>query len=396
LSNAYDQTLTTTSTSDTAYTTGFGGTSGATPITSGHFGIFYQMWHEGVLGNSALGSSVFANRPRAATAKAFMIATANQKNMVGTDLTRVRQGWGTVNLTNIWNGRDNLFVENEDTPLNNLQTATYRLHVPAGQARFKATMVYKDPAGTVGAAQARVNNLSLRVTSPGGQVYWGNVGIGVGAGSVSTTGGAENVVDTVENVFIDTPASGTWTVEVIGSDINTDADPTTGGTNARFALVATGVAYHLKPTAFTASPGSHVGGNLASLLLSDNDKFSLGARVDVESATLEREATIDTVCPVTSLSKLQLVLEANQAVSTTRADLYMRDWTTGQWVFFGGQTGGLTSDAVIKASQTTNLSRFIRSGDRLMRVRVHMFNPDMTSEAFWISRIDQFRFEVNP
>ena len=47
LAHFYDSVHTTTSTNNTAYTTSFGGTSAATPITAGHFGLFFQMWQIG-------------------------------------------------------------------------------------------------------------------------------------------------------------------------------------------------------------------------------------------------------------------------------------------------------------------------------------------------------------
>ena len=43
--------------------------------------------------------------------------------------------------------------------------------VAAGQTELNVTLAYKDPMGTVGAAQARVNDLSLLLTSPSATVY---------------------------------------------------------------------------------------------------------------------------------------------------------------------------------------------------------------------------------
>ena len=52
LSHFYDNIHTTTTGSSTAYTFGFGGTSGATPIICGHAGLVFQMWSEGIFGNT--------------------------------------------------------------------------------------------------------------------------------------------------------------------------------------------------------------------------------------------------------------------------------------------------------------------------------------------------------
>ncbi|QYO66931.1 S8 family serine peptidase [Leptolyngbya sp. 7M] len=243
LAHFYDSIFTTHNSSDSAYTTGFGGTSAATPITAGHFGIFFQMWHNGIFGNP-VSTSVFASRPKMSTAKAMMINTAIQWDMTisGTDITRARQGFGRANVQNLYDLRNKMRIVNETDVLTNLQTRTYFVNVPTGSADpLKATLVYTDPMGSPGASQARINDITLRVTSPGGTVYWGNVGLN-GTGMWSTAGGSANTVDTVENVFIQSPASGTWTVEVIGSAINQDARPETPGVvDADFALVVSGI-----------------------------------------------------------------------------------------------------------------------------------------------------------
>src|SRR5688500_474715 len=47
LASFYDWTFTTSNSSHTAYIPDFGGTSGATPFTCGHFGLVFQMWSKG-------------------------------------------------------------------------------------------------------------------------------------------------------------------------------------------------------------------------------------------------------------------------------------------------------------------------------------------------------------
>lgn len=240
----YDSVLTTSNGGDNTYTSGFGGTSAATPITAGHFGIFYQMWHSGLFGNPT-GATVFDSRPHMTTAKAVMMNTAVQWDMTiaGTDTTRVRQGFGRANVENLYNLRNRMRIINETDILTNLQTRNYLVAVPPGSTDpLKITMAYADPMGSPGATRTRINDLTLRVTSPSGTVYWGNVGLGVGGGMWSTAGGAANIVDTVENVFIQNPEVGTWTIAVIASELNQDARPETPGvTDADYAMVASGV-----------------------------------------------------------------------------------------------------------------------------------------------------------
>src|SRR6185436_16809616 len=123
------------------------------------------------------------------------------------------------------------------TPLELNQAATYNYTVPAGAGDLKVTMVYPDPPGTTSATLHRINDLSLKVTSPGGTVYNGNVGLN--AGNFSTAGGSPNTVDTVENVFVNAPAAGTWVIEVRAAAINQDAHLGTPAADAVFSLVAT-------------------------------------------------------------------------------------------------------------------------------------------------------------
>ena len=84
----------------------------------------------------------------------------------------------------------------------------------------------------------RINDLTLKVTSPSAVVYWGNNGLLEGNWSVA--GGAANTIDTVENVFIQNPEAGVWTVEVIASEINEDGHVETPELDADFALVVSG------------------------------------------------------------------------------------------------------------------------------------------------------------
>ena len=241
LSHYYDSIRTTTTGSTTAYTSSFGGTSGATPIICGHFGLFFQMWADGIFGNPVdPGGTVFDNRPHMATAKAVMINTASPYPFTGQsdDLTRVHQGWGHPDLRYLFDMRDNISVIDETDLLTNLQTLEYYATVVAGEPALRATLVYTDPAGAPLSTQNRINDLTLKVLSPTGTTYWGNNGLLDGNWSVP--GGSPNTVDTVENVFVQNPEAGIWTVDVIASEINEDSHVETPEVDADFALVVTG------------------------------------------------------------------------------------------------------------------------------------------------------------
>ncbi len=238
----YDDIYTTTSGGPAAYTSTFGGTSGATPMICGHVGLFFQMWDEGVFNNPVDPSgTVFDNRCHMTTAKAMMINTADQYSFSGTghDLTRVHQGWGMPDLENMYDLRYKMFIVDESDLLINMSSTMHQVTVEAGEPAMKATLVYADPPGNPSSSQHRINDLTLKVTSPTGTVYWGNHGLL--EGMWSTPGGGPNVVDTVENVFIEDPEAGLWTIEIFADEVIEDSHVETPQLDADYALVVSGV-----------------------------------------------------------------------------------------------------------------------------------------------------------
>ncbi|WP_347332773.1 S8 family peptidase [Marinimicrobium locisalis] len=242
LSHFYDSIWTTSSSGN--YRT-FGGTSGSTPITAGHFGLLFQLWADGVFeGGPGLGRDVFASRPHATTAKALLINTAFQYAFSGPehDMARTHQGWGAANVRHLYERAENnnwqlpLLVD-ETKPLSPFENHRYTLSASGGDP-LRVTMVYKDPAGSPSATIHRVNDLTLKVISPDGTEYWGNSGLL--NGNWSTSQGQPNIVDTVENVFIEAPLTGTWILEIRGDEIVQDAHLATNEVDAVYALVVTG------------------------------------------------------------------------------------------------------------------------------------------------------------
>jgi len=224
------------------YYSSFGGTSGATPITAGYFGLFFQMWHQNVFNNNPTGATVFESRPHCTLAKAAMINTARQwdSDKAGM-INRYHQGWGRADAKTLYDLAGKTFFINETDVLAPLQSKSYLLGVPPGEPFFRVTLCYLDEAGAPSASQHRKNDLTLKVTAPDGTVYWGNNGL-ISA-KTSSPGGAADTKNTVENVFIDNPISGPWTVEVSGDDINVDTHKETAAIDADFSLWITGITH---------------------------------------------------------------------------------------------------------------------------------------------------------
>jgi hypothetical protein len=240
LSHHYDGIWTTSGSS--GYTTGFGGTSGATPTTVGNAALAFQMWHEGVFPGKGGGASVFESRPNMTTMKAMLINSAhhydwnaggNNSNMV-----RLHQGWGMADVGTLYENRNSMMIIDETDVIAPFETASYNFEVSAGEPALRVTLCYVDTMGSTSSLPHRINDLSLRVTSPSGDQYWGNVGLT--DDHESETGGSSNTLDTVENVFLSNPEAGTWTIEVIGDEIVEDTHVETPAVDADFSLVASG------------------------------------------------------------------------------------------------------------------------------------------------------------
>jgi hypothetical protein len=225
------------------YFTSFNGTSSATPIVAGHNAIAIQMYTDSIFSNPprVVGGTRFQNRPYAQTLKALMITAANLYTPTATDNRREFVGWGFPNLANMWNRRDRFMIIPEDVPITQGATHTYQVRVLSGETTLKVCMTYLDPAGIPAAAIERVNDLTLRVTSPTGTQYWGNHGlVGAAQTNVSTTGGAADSIDTVECVFVNSPTAGIWNVQITAPIVTTDAYLATPAVDATYALVVNG------------------------------------------------------------------------------------------------------------------------------------------------------------
>ncbi len=232
-----------TTTSGGGYTSTFGGTSASCPIVAGHFGLFFQMWADGVLGNPVSGGSVFEERPHSSTARAVVINHAKPYSFAGEthNLTRMHQGWGLPDLQSIYSRRENSFVVDETDVLQEGETTVYKRYIKTGEPnhdRLRVTLVYTDYWGTTSSSQHRINDVSLRLTSPSGEAYYGNHGLLTG--NTSTTGGTWDSINTVENFWMNFPEEGTWTIEVWAAEVNEDGHEETPEDDVDYALAING------------------------------------------------------------------------------------------------------------------------------------------------------------
>ncbi|MEE9151403.1 MAG: S8 family serine peptidase [Thermoplasmata archaeon] len=258
--------------------TNFGGTSAATPVVAGAVGLVYQMYKENHFGNNPSGEL-----PHASTVKAILIADAFQYDF--SEANRYQQGWGGVDVGAVYFIGENHFIVDESTSLGSSQSTNY-LIAPTGSVPLKISLVWTDVPASPGANPALVNNLDLKVTAPDGTVYWGNLGLGTS--KWSSSGGSADNVNNVENVFIENPISGTWTLEVIGKNIPFP--------NQAFALVASNAVEGLRVNITYPSPGKLLNGIITVTGTSSPDITRVEVKIDNgfwENATGTTDWTYD-------------------------------------------------------------------------------------------------------
>jgi subtilisin family serine protease len=190
-----------------------GGTSMSNPIAAGAAAVVRDYYTE--IGNPTA---------TAALVKATLINTAhdlldeNNDGVMDNDfpIPNSHEGWGRIDVDAATDGslqhRD--FENTEGDALGTGDMVEYTYTAVAGRS-FKVTLAWTDFPSTASASTNLVNNLNLEVESPTGTIYRGNVF----SGGWSTTGGTADSLNNVENVFLDTPAAGTWTVRVTGFNV---------------------------------------------------------------------------------------------------------------------------------------------------------------------------------
>ncbi|MEC7584376.1 MAG: S8 family serine peptidase [Planctomycetota bacterium] len=224
------------------WTSGFGGTSGATPIVAGHNILAIEMFTDGIFGNTLRnpGGSRHSNRPHFTTLKALQVVSAAQYsfNATSSDNRREHQGWGFPDLQGMYDDRNKIFIVDETDVLTQNAASRWLITVGNGEPELKICMTYADPAGNPGATKHRINDLSIRVTAPDGTVYWGNNGLE--DGNYSVAGGAEDDTNTIECVFVQNPAAGQWKVDVKATLVAQDSHVETPTVDADYGLVVRG------------------------------------------------------------------------------------------------------------------------------------------------------------
>jgi hypothetical protein len=394
LSSFYDWIFCPSDSSDSSYTNNFGGTSGATPIVCGSFGLLFEMWADGVFYNTVLEDSVFGAHCHAATAKALMINDAMQYDFAGAtdNLSRVHQGWGIPNVNNTYGRAPGNLVVDETDPVAPLGQNSYRVYVPAGQA-LRATMVYKDPPGNpANQSQHRVNDLTLKATAPDGTtVYYGNHDMQQGVWT--TPGGSPDIKDTVENVFVLNAQPGVWTIQVLGSEIVQDTHFGTPQMDADYGLVVTGVLSVIPVGSTSIESGVVVSGGGSDLKTSNNQRFTLRPGAVFSSGSYPIRLISEFDLPIANPQSLDITLESSTSTAGIRQRVEIFDNSNGTWHSLDSRMSG-TSDAAVTVHVASPANYIDGSG--AVKIRSSWRAETATFIYPWHARPDQLRLVMNP
>ena len=206
------------------------GTSMASPHVAGAAALIHQWWKR------ETGGSL----PSPAMVKALLVNGATDigtKNIPNRD-----EGWGRVNVANVVGGMPELQEDQGIVFGGPGEERSYLVEVPEGEGPFRTTVAWSDAPGAPGASPALVNDLDLVVErlDAEGQVVQTWLGNRF-AGGQSVMGGARDVLNNLENVYLNVPAPGAYrvtirAVNVPGDGIPGNEDPT----DQDFALVLRG------------------------------------------------------------------------------------------------------------------------------------------------------------
>jgi hypothetical protein len=394
MAHYYDSIYCPTSSSDNAYTSSFGGTSAATPITAGHAGIVTDMWTLGHFGNSVFGATKFDRRPASATVKAILMNQAFMYQNVG-DINRNVQGWGRAHVGNVNSNRERMLIVNETDVLTNLATKTYQFYVDGSQP-FKASMTYVDYWAAPFASVTRQNELTLKVTDPNGLVYWGNNGM-TGFQNWTLPGGSRDTRNNTQHVFVQNPPVGLWTVEVTADNLVQDGRPNTPEIDADYALVVSGGPVSTAPTTLAPySPGSIRSGGVAQVQASDNTYVELQTPLTFGSGGIVQSGVIvDGVSPVNSPPSIKLAVESFTNLGGIPLKVALFNWQTNSYETVHAGNASVNTKSLFVAEPPGDPSRFVQPGTRAVRAAVYFErNTSLPASQVWATYVDHVRWFV--
>lgn len=240
-------------------TTSLSGTSMACPAVSAG-GLLVRQYYTDGYHPSGAANPADAFTPTGALIRATLLnGTVDMTGVTGYPSNA--EGWGRLLLDNalyfpadttrkLWL-RD---VRHASGGLTTGQVTEYQFQCNGSQTPLKVTMVFTAPPAAVNASNPVINNLDLEVVAPSGTTYLGNVF----TSGQSSAGGTADIRNSVEQVLINTPTSGTWTVRVRGTAVNQGPQGFAIAASGNIGDACTGAPIVSHPQSVTVDEGQSV------------------------------------------------------------------------------------------------------------------------------------------
>ena len=180
------------------------GTSMAAPGVSGGLALLVQRYRQ--LNSGA--------NPKSGLLKALLCNGGTDRGNDGPDYTF---GFGSMNLL-----RSVTMMENNTfftASVANTLSNTHAVSVPANTAQLRVTLYWQDPPANLLATRTLVNDLDLEVTTPAPAVILPKLLDTIPANVILTAGTGADHINNIEQVVINNPATGNYSLKVTGTAI---------------------------------------------------------------------------------------------------------------------------------------------------------------------------------
>jgi hypothetical protein len=148
-----------------------------------------------------------------------------------------------------------------------------------------------------------------------------------------------------------------------------------------------GVPLTVLPESVQVTRGQYLSGSLASLFLSDNVYYNVGARRPTEVAAASAEIVVTGTSPTDNPSSIAFRIESAADATPTRLRVELYNFLSNTWEQIG-EVNGPTTDTRFDFSASGNVARFVQAGTGLVRARIGFHDRGITV-ANWNVRFDQ-------
>lgn len=232
------------------------GTSMACPAVAGVATLMRQYFVDGYYpSGAAIPSDGFT--PSGALLKAMVLNSTADMLSYGSTIPNSSEGWGRVVAdSSVFLAGDSrrLFVRDVRNAggMGTGGIVEIPLQVNSASEPLRVTLAWTEPPAAAGTAAPSTNNLDLEVMAPDATIYRGNV---FSAG-FSATGGAADTLNNVEQVFLNSPAVGVWTLRVKATAVNVGLQGFALVANADLSVPARPLTTAINPPVPSVVPGN--------------------------------------------------------------------------------------------------------------------------------------------